>query len=53
MAIARLGILGGVFDPPHIGHVALARAVIAELGLERLIILVVADPGHKQTTTPV
>ena len=51
MAIARLGILGGVFDPPHIGHVALARAAIAELGLERLLILVVADPGHKHATT--
>lgn len=52
MAIARLGIFGGAFDPPHIGHVALARAAIAELGLERLLILVVADPGHKQATTP-
>ncbi|MEX0850695.1 MAG: nicotinate-nucleotide adenylyltransferase [Gaiellaceae bacterium] len=52
MAIARLGILGGVFDPPHFGHVALARAAIAELGLERLLILVVAHPGHKQATTP-
>lgn len=52
MAIARLGILGGVFDPPHIGHIALARAAIAALGLERLLILVVADPGHKHATTP-
>lgn len=46
-----LGILGGVFDPPHAGHVALARAVLAELGLEELLVLVVADPGHKATTT--
>jgi nicotinate-nucleotide adenylyltransferase len=52
MAVAKLGILGGVFDPPHIGHVALARAAIAELGLKRLLILVVADPGHKVATTP-
>lgn len=43
----KLGILGGVFDPPHVGHLALARAAIAELGLERLLVLVVADPGHK------
>ena len=41
-----LGILGGVFDPPHGGHVALGRAAIAELGLDRLLVLVVADvPG--------
>ncbi|MBA3434231.1 MAG: nicotinate-nicotinamide nucleotide adenylyltransferase [Actinobacteria bacterium] len=52
MAVATLGILGGVFDPPHVGHVALAQAAIAELGLERLLVLVVADPGHKRATTP-
>jgi nicotinate-nucleotide adenylyltransferase len=48
---SRCGILGGVFDPPHNGHVALARAAVRELGLERLLVLVVADPGHKRATT--
>lgn len=52
MAVARTGILGGVFDPPHAGHVALARAATTELGLEELLVLVVADPGHKAATTP-
>lgn len=47
-----IGVLGGVFDPPHDGHVALARAAVAELGLDRLLVLVVADPGHKHTSTP-
>lgn len=47
-----LGILGGAFDPPHLGHVALARAAIAELELDRLLVLVVADPGHKRTSAP-
>ena len=47
-----LGILGGVFDPPHMGHLALARAAIRELGLDELLVLVVADPGHKSATTP-
>jgi nicotinate-nucleotide adenylyltransferase len=47
-----LGLLGGVFDPPHVGHVALARAAVEELGLERLLVLVVGDPGHKAATTP-
>ena len=52
MERVRLGILGGAFDPPHVGHVALARAAIAELGLERLLVLVVADPGHKGVAAP-
>jgi nicotinate-nucleotide adenylyltransferase len=47
-----IGILGGVFDPPHNGHVALARAAIRELELDELLVLVVADPGHKRATTP-
>jgi len=47
-----VGILGGVFDPPHVGHVELARAAVAELGLDQLLVLVVADPGHKDATTP-
>jgi nicotinate-nucleotide adenylyltransferase len=50
--VAIEGILGGVFDPPHNGHLALARAAIAELRLERLLVLVVAEPGHKHATTP-
>jgi nicotinate-nucleotide adenylyltransferase len=43
----RVGILGGAFDPPHLGHVALARAAIAHFGLDRLLVRVVAAPGHK------
>ena len=41
---SRRGILGGVFDPPHVGHVALAQAAIEQLELEQLLVLVVADP---------
>jgi nicotinate-nucleotide adenylyltransferase len=43
------GILGGTFDPPHNGHVALARAALAELPIDRLIVLVAAQPGHRGT----
>ena len=46
-----VGILGGAFDPPHVGHVALARAAVARFGLERLLVRVVADPGHKEVET--
>ena len=48
----RTGLLGGSFDPPHIGHVALARAAITELALDRLLVLVVAHPGHKGVRAP-
>ena len=48
----KLGILGGVFDPPHVGHLAFAHAALEHLGLERLLVLVVADPGHKHAEAP-
>jgi nicotinate-nucleotide adenylyltransferase len=41
------GILGGTFDPPHNGHVALARAALEQLPIERLVALVAARPGHR------
>jgi nicotinate-nucleotide adenylyltransferase len=47
------GLLGGAFDPPHIGHVALADAAERELGLSEVVIVVVADPGHKEVRCPV
>jgi nicotinate-nucleotide adenylyltransferase len=43
-----IGILGGTFDPPHNGHVALARAALARLPIDRLVVLVAAEPGHRE-----
>ncbi len=47
------GLLGGAFDPPHVGHVALAREAVEHFGLDELVVLVVADPGHKGVDAPV
>jgi len=41
------GLYGGVFDPPHNGHMALAEAALDHFPLERLLVLVALAPGHK------
>jgi nicotinate-nucleotide adenylyltransferase len=47
-----IGLLGGAFDPPHNGHVALADAAERKLGLDQVVVVVVADPGHKDVHAP-
>jgi nicotinate-nucleotide adenylyltransferase len=42
------GLLGGTFDPPQAGHVALARAARENLPIDRLVVLVAAAPGHRE-----
>lgn len=49
----NIGLFGGVFDPPHLGHVALAREAKRRFGLDKLVVLVAADPEHKEVETPV
>jgi nicotinate-nucleotide adenylyltransferase len=41
------GLFGGAFDPPHNGHVALAETALEHFAFERLLALVVVDPGHR------
>jgi nicotinate-nucleotide adenylyltransferase len=41
------GLYGGAFDPPHNGHVALARAAQEHFGFGRFVVLVAEHPGHK------
>jgi nicotinate-nucleotide adenylyltransferase len=47
-----VGLYGGAFDPPHVGHVELARAAKARFGLPQLVVLVSAAPGHKHVHLP-
>ena len=42
-----IGILGGTFDPPHNGHLALADAAFSELGIVELVVMLVARPAHR------
>lgn len=42
-----VAVLGGVFDPPHLGHVALAEGARDQLDIDRLLVLVAERPGHK------
>jgi nicotinate-nucleotide adenylyltransferase len=46
-----VGLLGGAFDPPHLGHVELARDALERFGLERLVIVVTGRAPHKLVET--
>ena len=43
----EVGLFGGAFDPPHLGHVAVADAARKRFGVERLIVLVSERPAHR------
>lgn len=51
----RLGIFGGTFDPPHLGHLILAAEAIYQAELDRLLFVLTAEPPHKgdQPITPI
>jgi nicotinate-nucleotide adenylyltransferase len=40
-------MFGGAFDPPHLAHVALARAAVEQLGLDKLFIFPTGQAWHK------
>jgi nicotinate-nucleotide adenylyltransferase len=46
--VARIGILGGTFNPPHVGHLVCAQEALVQLGLERVVLMPVAVPPHKE-----
>jgi len=45
--VARVGILGGTFNPPHIAHLVCASEAAAQLDLDRVLLTPVATPPHK------
>jgi nicotinate-nucleotide adenylyltransferase len=45
--MAGLGIFGGTFDPPHIGHLILAAEAYHQLDLSRLLWVLTPEPPHK------
>ena len=50
----RIGLFGGTFDPPHIGHLILSAEARSQLGLDRLLWGITPLPPHKldQPITP-
>ena len=45
----RVGIYGGTFNPPHVGHIEAAKAFITQANLDTLIIMPAFIPPHKKT----
>jgi len=47
VARRRIGIFGGTFDPPHVGHLILAAEARDQLKLDQVLWVVTPDPPHK------
>ena len=44
----RIGVLGGTFDPPHVGHLWLASLAADEMSLDRVLFMPAGQPPHKR-----
>jgi len=44
-----IGLFGGTFDPPHIGHLILSAETGSQLGLDRLLWVLSPNPPHKKS----
>jgi nicotinate-nucleotide adenylyltransferase len=47
--MAELGILGGTFNPPHVGHLVMVQEALDQLDLDRVLLMPTARPPHKET----
>jgi nicotinate-nucleotide adenylyltransferase len=45
--VARVGLLGGTFNPPHMAHLVCAQEALVQLGLDRVLLVPAAVPPHK------
>jgi nicotinate-nucleotide adenylyltransferase len=48
----RVGLLGGSFDPPHLGHLVVAECALVELELDEVRLLVAGEPWMKPAVSP-
>jgi nicotinate-nucleotide adenylyltransferase len=46
--VARVGLLGGTFNPPHLAHLVCAQEAHSQLGLDRVVLVPVHAPPHKE-----
>jgi nicotinate-nucleotide adenylyltransferase len=44
----RIGILGGTFNPPHIGHLVCAQEALAQLALDKVVFIPVGQAPHRE-----
>lgn len=47
-ACTRFGIMGGSFNPVHVGHISIAQQILAALKLEKIVLMPAAQNPHKQ-----
>ena len=44
---SKIGIFGGTFDPPHLGHLIIAQTAVEDLELDKILFVPAASPPHK------
>lgn len=49
---ARVGVFGGSFDPPHVGHAIVAKDLLEQLHLDRLLVIPAGVPPHRSVALP-
>jgi len=48
----KVGIFGGLFDPPHIGHLIIAQHILEEFSLDKIMFVPAGNPPHKAEYSP-
>ncbi len=48
----KIGLFGGLFDPPHIAHLILAQSILGEFGLSEILFIPAFNPPHKKKYSP-